>query len=721
MKGIAYLRHRGLIVLTALLVILICTASAEPLGIAGNDGTTAGNDMWLDRIRSNAIPFSFKYDGVLSRDLLPGWQCMRRKGNVGSNRTLLTTEWTDARSGLRVTYDLKLFDDFPAAEWVLFIKNTGAVTTPIIEDVQAMDMFLGGVKGERGPFVVHRTNGAPSNPTDYEVSEVVLEQGKAQIMGGGGGRSSNKDFPFFRVDCGQNSVIIAVGWSGQWEAALSSEEGPAGPRLHIRAGLERTHFRLLPDERVRTPRMLVLFHEGDPSSSNSQFRWLFYRHYAATYRGRKPDPILFCNTCFTRGGGWLNECNEQNQMSLMKALQPLGVEAVITDAGWFRGGWPSGAGNWDVDKAKYPRGMAPVAKTAKDLGMVYGLWFEPERVVEGTQIDRDRGDWVLRRKSGGDGGGLLNFGLPEVQKYFFGIVDEYLRLPGFEVYRQDCNIDPLSFWRENDAPDRQGITEMHYIAGLYAYWDMIKARYPNALMEECASGGRRIELETIMRFHIHQKSDYWFDNVVDQASIYGLSQYLPNGLVSVPLNRLDDYSFHSTLASSLILGWIADGEGFDMGRARTITDTYREIRHLLNGDWYGLTGYSRDESNWLASQYHRADLDEGMVLAFRRKECREDTLRVQLKGLNPATTYEVRFTSTGRCELFTGEQLADALDLTISRTPGSDLILYRKTKRTGRTVPLVSCQLMSPEDRGYNSYLEACLKRLLCASLSRGQ
>jgi hypothetical protein len=69
-----------------------------------------------------------------------------------------------------------------------------------------------------------------------------------------------------------------------------------------------------------------------------------------------------------------------------------------------------------------------------------------------------------------------------------------------------------------------------------------------------------------------------------------------------------------------------------------------------------------------------------MVLAFRRKECPEDTLRVQLRGLNPATTYQVRFSSTGRRETFPGEQLAKALDVTISRTPASELILYRKTK-----------------------------------------
>jgi hypothetical protein len=152
MKGIAGSQHRSLIVLTLPLAILLCTASAKALSIADSDETTAGNEIWLDRIRSNAIPFSFKYDGVLSRALLAGWQCVRTKSNVGGNRTLLTTEWTDAKSGLSVTYDLKLFDDFPAAEWVLFFKNTGAVATSIIEDVQAMDMFLGGLKGERGLY-----------------------------------------------------------------------------------------------------------------------------------------------------------------------------------------------------------------------------------------------------------------------------------------------------------------------------------------------------------------------------------------------------------------------------------------------------------------------------------------------------------------------------------------------------------------------------------------
>lgn len=313
--------------------------------------------------------------------------------------------------------------------------------------------------------------------------------------------------------------------------------------------------------------------------------------------------------------------------------------------------------------------------------MVYGLWFEPERVAKGTAIDREHGPWVLRPKTPGGGDDLLNFGLPEVRRYFLDIVGRYMALPGFRVYRQDFNMDPLRHWRDNDAPDRQGITEMKYVEGLYAYWDMIRAAWPDAIMEECASGGRRIDLETIQRFRIHQKSDHWFDNLTDQASLYALSRYLPNGLVSVPLNRLDDYSFHSALASSLITGWIADDPKFDTARAKAITDAYRRVRHLLSGDWYGLTGYSRDETKWLASQYHRDDLGEGIVLAFRRAKCDGATLRVKLRGLDERAAYRVTSATSGTTRRASGRELMNGLEITLGQAPSSDLITYRAERQ----------------------------------------
>jgi len=635
----------------------------------------------LDTLGAAASPFSFTFDGRPSGELLPAWKKDSAETRIDADRTRTATTWTDPKSGLAVTCERRQFRDFPAAEWVLWFRNTGAVPTPILENIQAMDIVLDGPLPGEAPFLVHRTNGAPSNPTDFEMSEVPLRPGGALVLGGGGGRSSNKDFPFLRIDTAAGAVLVAVGWSGQWKAEMRCAETPGGFSLRVTAGQELTHFKLLPGEQVRSPRMLVFFHEGESDASHARFRRLIYKHYAVKVGGKPPDPLLFCNTCFTRGGGWLNECNEANQISLIRALAPLGVQAVITDAGWFTGGWPAGAGNWDADQAKYPRGLGPVAAAAKERGMVYGLWFEPERVAKGTAIDREHGAWVLRLKATGGGDDLLNFGLPEVRRHFFDIVGRYMALPGFRVYRQDFNMDPLRHWRDNDAPDRQGITEMKYVEGLYAYWDTIRAAWPDAIMEECASGGRRIDLETIQRFRIHQKSDHWFDNLTDQASLYALSRYLPNGLVSVPLNRLDDYSFHSALASSLITGWIADDPTFDTARAKAIADTYRRVRHLLSGDWYGLTGYSRDETKWLASQYHRDDLGEGMVLAFRRAKCGGATLRVKLRGLDERAAYRVRSATSGPTRRASGRELMDALEISLGQAPSSDLITYRAERQ----------------------------------------
>ncbi|MBM3475118.1 MAG: alpha-galactosidase [Armatimonadetes bacterium] len=393
--------------------------------------------------------------------------------------------------------------------------------------------------------------------------------------------------------------------------------------------------------------------------------------------GTTPLPMPFCNTCFTRGGGWLNECNAENQVSLIRAYAPLGLKALLTDAGWFEGGWPSGAGNWNPRKDAYPEGMGPVAAAAKAEGMIYGLWFEPERVVAGTTVHREHPDWCLAAHDGPNGTYLLNFGLPEVQAYFFDIVRGFMELPGFRVYRQDFNMDPLPYWRYSDAPDRQGMTEMKYIEGLYAYWDRIRATWPDAFMEECASGGHRIDLETVMRMHAHQKTDYWFDNDVDHAALWSVSQYLPNNTIVAHLIRLDDYSFDSTMASSLCLGWIADAPDFDAKRGKELLDQYNGLRHLLVGAWYPLLPYTRDPEKWVAMQFHRPDLDEGMILAFRHAQSPYRTVEVRLHGLKAEQSYELTWVESGKKESVEGARLMGGWELAIAERPGSELVTYR--------------------------------------------
>ena len=357
---------------------------------------------------------------------------------------------------------------------MLWLTNRGAADTPVIEDVQALNLVLGDpLPGEHG-FVLHRTNGGWNGPTNHGMRQVELGPGAMETMAGFYGHSNRRDFPYFRIDSRSAALVVAVGWSGQWRADVSCEKRE---RLRVTAGQETTHFKLHPGERVRTPRILLLSWPQDRIESNSQFRRLLVKHYVPPWHGRPPLPALYTNTCFAHGGGggWLNECNAANQIALIRALKPLGVEAVITDAGWFLGGWPSGAGNWTPDPAKYPQGMAPVAAAAKECGTIYGLWFEPERAVAGTKLYREHPEWLLTNASSPNCG-LVNFGLPAVRRHFLEMLDGYLKLPGFHVYRQDCNMQTMPFWRAAEAADRQGITEMKYIAGLYEYWDAIRAK-----------------------------------------------------------------------------------------------------------------------------------------------------------------------------------------------------------------------------------------------------
>ncbi|MBC8873764.1 MAG: NPCBM/NEW2 domain-containing protein [Planctomycetes bacterium] len=616
-------------------------------------------------------PFSFVYGDQHSDDVLDGWQSDRKCERLDDDRTKVTTTWSDPNTGTRLTMEAVRFSDFPAIEWLLYFENTGTDDTPVIENVQALDMTFASPISDAVPYRVHQTKGSVVNPSDFAPSVSVVDNRNRVTLSGGNGKCSAKHFPFFKIDTKDASVIVAVGWSGQWAADFQCVDKK---HLHVTSGQELTHFVLRPGERVRTPRILVLNWEGDQIESNSQFRRLIYKHYAAKRNGKTPSAIPYCNTCFTRGGVWLNECNAENQISLIRAYSKLGLEALLTDAGWFEGGWPHGAGNWTPRKDAYPNGMEPVALAAKDEGMIYGLWFEPERVVAGTALHREHPDWVL---SGPNPRVLLaNFGRREVQDYFFDIVKGFMDMPGFRVYRQDFNMFPLEWWRRNDPPDRQGITEMKYIEGLYAYWDRIAETWPDSLRVECASGGMRIDLETVSRMHVHQKTDYWFDNDADQAHLFGLSQYLPNNVVVAHLNRLDDYSFRSTMASSLCLGWIADDPDFDVQRGKELLDRYRKLRHLLTGDWYPLMPYTTRRTEWMATQYHRADLDEGMILVFRHSESPYPAADVSLHGLKGDATYLLHYESTGETRQIKGAELMENLRLEIPEKQSSDLITY---------------------------------------------
>ena len=138
-------------------------------------------------------------------------------------------------------------------------------------------------------------------------------------------------------------------------------------------------------------------------------------------------------------------------------------------------------------------------------------------------------------------------------------------------------------------------------------------------MEGCSGGGRRIDLETVSRFHWHQKSDRWYDSESDQSSLCGANLYLPGGTINIPTMATDDYGAWSSFAGQFSLGWDPIDPAFPMAKARRQVELYKRIRPFLSGEYYPMTACAL-ENTWIAYQFHRRDLNSGFALVFRRPD-----------------------------------------------------------------------------------------------------
>ncbi|MGD0784147.1 MAG: alpha-galactosidase, partial [Candidatus Aminicenantales bacterium] len=235
------------------------------------------------------------------------------------------------------------------------------------------------------------------------------------------------------------------------------------------------------------------------------------------------------------------------------------------------------------------------------------------------------------------------------------------------------NFDPQEYWRGADAPDRIGISEIKHIEGLYAFWDELLKRHPGLLIDNCAGGGRRLDLETISRSVPLWRSDYPFTEFT-QSQTYGIHLYLPcNGTGNITPKT---YNFRSTISSALIFNWDFGGD-FSVRRAQTLLAEYKRLRPYFYGDFYPLTAYSDRDTDWLAYQFDRPEAGDGMALAFRRSQCETPTCPVRLRGLNPGLTYEVYFEDYGIRVVRTGESLLkEGFELKIPEAAASLLITY---------------------------------------------
>jgi alpha-galactosidase len=638
-----------------------------------------GREIWLADLPltegagrkpiSMAPPFGFTYDGKPSADLIKNWKVARSSRDLDAARVEHTLGYHDDATGLEVRCVAVEYRDFPTVEWTVYFKNTSQTDAPVLSDILALDTRWEG--GDKSDVTLHHHKGTFVRADDFEPLTTLLKPNQRERFAPPGGRPCGFVWPYFNLEWAGRGAIVAVGWPGQWSATFARETDGG---LCIMAGQERTRLRLRPGEEIRTPLIALQFYRGDWLRAQNVWRRWMLAHNLPRIDGQPPKPLL--TPCSSHQFAEMINANEENQKLFIRRYIEEGLKPDYwwMDAGWYvnKSGWPN-TGTWEVDTNRFPRGLRAITDYGHEAGVKSIVWFEPERVTGGTWLSEKHPEWLLK-------GTLFNLGNPAARQWLTDHIDQLLTAQGIDLYRQDYNIDPLEFWRGNDTEDRQGVTENHYVTGYLAYWDELRRRHPHMLIDSCASGGHRNDLETMRRSLPFLRSDCIMDPVGNQGHAYGLSFWLPyHGTGS---SQTSVYEILSAMdGPHFIACWDMRNRTLNYDLFRRIINNWRGYADNYFGDYYPLTPYSIAPDAWMAWQFDQPEQGKGMVQAFRRDKSAYESARFKLVGLDSSARYVITNLDSGDPQTISGRELLEkGLPVAIADQPGVAVITYAKAK-----------------------------------------
>jgi alpha-galactosidase len=656
-------------------------------------------------------PFSFVYGGRNSSDLLPGWKVEVKAADADITQQMQEVIYTDPATGLLARATAIIFKDFPAVEWVMHFQNAGAADTPILENVQPLDALLRCADGDP---TVHYAKGATCSMDDFMPLTRVLSPNGRLHLEPGGGRSSSEFLPFFNVEAKDEGVVVAIGWSGEWAATYSHPD--PGAAFHVQAGMALTHLKLHSGEEIRTPRILTLFWQGEPRRGNNLLRQFILAHHRPTAGGKPVQaPITIGNWGGTPAADHLENIRQI-------VAHDLPMDYYWIDAEWFGNGpWWQNPGNWEVKRDLYPQGFKPISDLLHSSGRKLLLWFEPERVCAGTPWYTEHADWLLEvpndrkvfrgfgakgdwdvatsdprwvpnesaRNQFQDGDKLFNLAIPEARQFLTDFISARIDEFGLDCFRNDANIAPLEFWRAADAPDRQGMTEIRWVEGFYAFWDELRRRHPNLIIDDCASGGRRIDLETIGRSTALSRTDFVGHLEADQCHTYGLLQWVAlNTTGAGNLSTHNEYRIRSSMTAGLGYGIFSAGDvpqpkpgnqGIPFAAIKKSLEQYQSIQKYFYGDYYPLTEYTQASDAWVAYQLDLPDTGEGLVVIVKRPLSTFTQAVFPLNALSAGAAYGLTNLDTGESRTLTGRELVEkGVEARLLQRPDTAVFRYRR-------------------------------------------
>ncbi|UOF88684.1 alpha-galactosidase [Fodinisporobacter ferrooxydans] len=354
---------------------------------------------------------------------------------------------------------------------------------------------------------------------------------------------------------------------------------------------------------------------------------------------------------------------------IAKAGNELGIELFVLDDGWFgkRDDDISSLGDWFVDRNKLPKGLEDLAGRVRNLGMQFGLWFEPEMISVDSELYRNHPDWCLhvpnRRRSESRNQLILDFSRDDVCEYIVQAVSDILSCAPITYVKWDMNRHMTEIGSAKLPPERQRETAHRYMLGLYRIMEEITSRFPHVLFESCSGGGGRFDPGIL--YYMPQT---WTSDNTDAVSRlkiqYGTSIVYPSSSMGAHVSAVPNHQVHritslkmrGDVAMSGNFGYELDVTKFteeEKEIAKNQVEMYKQLRHLIQfGDMFRLLNpFAGNEAAWM---FVSEDQSEAFVAYFQvLAEANAPVKTLRLKGLHSQTAYEI--IETG--EIYGGDEL----------------------------------------------------------------
>ncbi len=510
-----------------------------------------------------------------------------------------------------------------------------------------------------------------------------LTRGVKSIRNSDGARNAHLDAPEVMIALdgvpqeNYGRVLgAALCWSGNFElrVAATDEKG-----FHFYAGIDpmASEYVLEPKKVFSTPHLAYTWsNEGMGGVSRAFHRWA--RTCGMLHNGNATRDILL-----NSWEGIYFDITEERILAMMNDIASFGGELFVMDDGWFGGKYQRNSdnaalGDWVVDTRKLPNGLKALTDAAKARHIKFGIWIEPEATNTLSEFYEKHPDWVLQERNRelklGRGGTqlVLDMTNPKVQDFVFNLVDTLLtNNPEISYIKWDANasiqncgspylasLSP-SLWGR--AGERLSNLYVDYHLGLVKTLERIRAKYPNVVIQNCASGGGRANYglmpyfdefwvsdnnDALQRVYIQWGTSYFFPSNA-MAQHIGGSPYLMTGRTT-PIKFRCDVAMSGRLGMELQPAHMTDEE---RAQCTVAFADYKELRPLIQlGNLYRLVspyslpcGEGRGEvaAQRVASLMYVSDTkDHAVLFAYGLSSfMKQSSRRIRLAGLDPDRTY----------------------------------------------------------------------------------